>query len=174
MNRTQQIEKSIYYRGKYLRFIATLELSLNLYIACHFCGIDHSKIADMQLLILGDERMTISNKAQVFHSIATTYDKKWYNSYVANFGNMNKDLVEVIVNRNIFAHRILEPDSNDLKNNEVASIKFLRFKNSVEYNEYTEDSFEKLMKTMSNLNAHFLKRYEMTLFDLDENGNELS
>ena len=173
MNRKQQVKKSILYRGTYLDRLAPLELALNMYLAYHFCGTNYPKVIDMQMLIFGDERMSISNKIQVFYYVGTHYDKKWFDKYNGTFGNMNKDLNVIIENRNVFAHRLLEIDRDAIKAKSIENIKYWRFKNDLDIHEYTDEKFNTLLKTIDKLLVYFLDRNERTMFNLDEDGEEL-
>ena len=160
------INQSITCRGTILHHICLLELCLNVYIAYHFCGKNRKKIEEMILLMLGDERMTLSAKAQVFYGIGTTHNKQWYESYKSfrvhpdkkKTYSMNNDLVYSIEERNVFAHRIL--DKGDLIDNvplPKGIIRFARLKNDYETLDYDERKYHELERTILNLTAHFFE-----------------
>jgi len=148
-------EIAINCRGIVLQHMAGLEQMLNIYISIHFCGNDENKNNDMFLLILGDERMSLNSKAQVFYSLATTYDKEWYKSYVSHREpktpknaplTMNNDLVYVIEERNIFAHRVMDSDPNDRVPENI--IRFKKMKNVLESIDYDQLKFLELHATI--------------------------
>lgn len=148
-------ERCVRMRGFFIEYISALEYSLNTYLSEYFCGENKSKSEDMQLLILGDDRMSLSAKAQVFHHIAKNHDTDWYESYQAYGKSMNADLVKAIEERNIFAHRIADVDffiKNDLP---IGTVRFIKFKNSIEAIEYNDDKFNKLLNMTMNLIKHF-------------------
>ncbi len=114
----------------------------------------------MQVLILGDERCTLGNKAQIFQQIATKYDEAWYNSYQSTRlkSSMSKDIFYIIEQRNIFAHRII--DSNVFTDSKLkeGSVRFIKFKNDIEPIDYTEAEFNNIIKVSENLIGHFYIR----------------
>ncbi len=155
--------QSIECRGTVLHFMANLELLINLYIAKFFCGKDGTKMEEMILLILGDERMSLSSKAQVFHFIASHHDKKWYESYVSirvhpdkkKSYSMNNDLVFVIEERNVFAHRVL--DNGKLISTSPIPVRVLRFarlKNEIEPLDYTDKKYYEIVEVALTLSGH--------------------
>ena len=109
----------------------------------------------MSLLFLGDERVTLNNKAQIFQFIATNHDVQWYNSYSPIKNKMNKDLVDIIQERNNFAHRVVDDNACDIN-----KIVLLRIKNKVEVLEYTHERFTEICETIKKLIAHFLLKPE--------------
>lgn len=159
------INKSIEYRGKILNMMTLLEFMLNAYIARYFCGEDLHKIEKMVLLVLGDDRITLSSKAQIFHQIAIKEDKEWYDRYVSNrkiikpkssSQNMNNDLNYVIQERNVFAHRIIAfDDVYPFPDRPTDTIRFVRFKNDLEPLDYTKEKFDELYLVIAKLAEHF-------------------
>jgi len=158
------IDQSIICRGTILHHITLLESLLNAYIAFHFCGKNKEKIEEMVLMILGDERMTLNSKAQVFYALATTHDKQWYESYKSfrvhpdkkKTYSMNNDLVYSIEERNVFAHRVL--DKGDLIDNlplPKGILRFARLKNDYEALDYDEKKYHDLERTILNVCFHF-------------------
>jgi hypothetical protein len=78
----QEKRASIIWRGRVLDAISSLEFSLNYYIAKYFCGEENQDmIKEMVLIILGDERINLGAKAQVFYAIAPNKHSKWYEEY---------------------------------------------------------------------------------------------
>ena len=74
-------ERAIRYRGAVIHFMTSLEFVIASYISMHFCGRDADKIKEMVSIIFADDRMNLNSKAQIFHYLATKYDKEWYDSY---------------------------------------------------------------------------------------------
>lgn len=96
--------------------------------------------------------------------MATSNDKKWYESYKSirihpdkkKSYSLNNDLVFAIEERNIFAHRVL--DKGDLIDNMPLpkdTIRFARLKNDYEPLDYTNDKFNELVKVILYLTYHF-------------------
>jgi hypothetical protein len=143
--------------------MANLELLINLYIAKFFCGVNKIKVEEMILLILGDERMSLSSKAQVFYFIASNHDQKWYQSYVSirkhpdkkKVYSMNNDLTFVIEERNIFAHRVLD-DGNLVDNVPFPKneLRFVRLKNEMEPLDYTDKKYNEIVNVILHLQHH--------------------
>ncbi|MDB5157705.1 MAG: hypothetical protein JWR50_2412 [Mucilaginibacter sp.] len=161
------INKSILWRGQLLHQISILELGVNIYLANYFCGSNDDKMIDMQNFILGDDRMSLSAKQQVFFGIASTRDAEWYNSYKTirpsqpkkKDYTMNTDMVWVIEQRNIFAHRMLDLDSfRSFNKREEGVVRFIRMKNELTPIDYPESDFELLMKTVFHIAEHIQKR----------------
>jgi hypothetical protein len=161
------INRSILWRGQILHQISILELGINIYLANYFCGTDQEKTIDIQTLILGDERMNLGAKQQVFFAIASTKDAVWYNSYKSlrpaqpkkkNY-TMNTDLVWAIEQRNVFAHRMLDADSiRAFKKRENGAVRFIRMKNEIEPIDYSESDFKLLLGTILHLAKHIYLR----------------
>jgi hypothetical protein len=151
-------EKAAHFRGQVLNEMATLELYINLYIASHFCGNDYNKIHEMQLLILGDNRSTLGGKIEILHNIAKIYDKKWMDKYKGD-RTFIKDLNYTMEQRNVFAHRVIDLNSfyNNIPN---GTVRFLKFKNNLDFEDYDEDRFNKLMALIYNLCTYFHCKYK--------------
>jgi hypothetical protein len=157
------VEKSIRYRGQILHLTTVLEAIINTYIVRHFCGGEESLEKDMQLLFLGDERVTLSNKSQIFLFLAENYNKTWYDSFVssripphkAKPYKMSSDLKLIIEERNIFAHRILDHSDNldYIKPKEEPVVRFVKLKNDIEPLDYTETDFIALSTMIANLTS---------------------
>lgn len=158
------LAKSIKYRGKVLHEISLMEMLINVFLGEHFCGINNPiGNRDMQILILGDDRMTLSAKAQVFHYIANNHYKEGFELYKSMRIHpeapkkkyaLNHDLDYVIQERNVFAHRILEGDVNAIvksKSLDAGVIRFVKLKNGVDGVDYTEKKFKELIDTIQNI-----------------------
>lgn len=161
------IKKSISMRGNLLHQISILELGINVYMGDYFCGKDQDKNVDIQMLIFGDDRMNLGAKQQVFFAIASTKDIGWYNSYKSlripppkkKAYTMNADLVWVIEQRNIFAHRVLNVGSfRNLEKMKEGHIRFVRMKNELEALTYSEADFQLLINTVTGLAAFIHQR----------------
>ncbi len=156
------------FRGYVLEYISALEYSLNEYIADFFCEENKSKAEAMQLLILGDDRMSLSAKAQVFYQIAKTYDKKWYDAYnPPDAASMNNDLVKAIEQRNIFAHRIADVNAFVKEGLPKGTIRFIKFKNSLEAIEYDKEKFKNLLDMILKLINHFYHREAIIALNIE-------
>ncbi|MFN0293416.1 hypothetical protein [Pedobacter helvus] len=135
---TELYELAAQYRGKFINELSWMEKFMDTYIAKYFVGDNDVKLADMHLLFLGDGRISLENKRQIFHEIASKYDSEWYNSYIPVFTDpktiksptiaMNKELVSIIAMRNILAHRIVDTTVEGLENDDVIS--FFTYKNT--------------------------------------------
>jgi hypothetical protein len=161
-------QTATFYRGAVLQHMANLELFLNTYIAFFFCGRGSNRFQDMLTLILGDERMSLSSKAQIFHQISTHHDVKWYNAYESirippkekkGKYTLNNDLIFVIEERNIFAHRVCDivGTMGGVDPVEDGALRFMRFKNSIEPIDYTKEKFSELLKVILLITTHFVE-----------------
>jgi len=164
MTDREAIELSAYYRGKVLHIISDLEFIINTCISFHYCGKkNHDKAFEMQLAILGDDRISLNNKAQILHFILTKYHSDWLKTYVSlrpkepkkQPYTLNSDLVWVIEQRNVFAHRILDRDMFFSKEKTLKEgvIRFARFKNEITPVEYGTEEFDLLYETIGNLSV---------------------
>ncbi len=162
-------KKSIEQRGKILNAMANFEVLFNVYLAHYFCGSNTKKIEEMILIIFGDDRTTLSAKAQMFSHIATNHDKKWYDSYVSlrkpqhkkKPYSLNSDIVFIIQERNVFAHRYLTTD-DDLNGNPTPKnvLRFVKFKNDLEPLDYTDEMLNDIYKTIIYIMKHFIENKE--------------
>lgn len=161
------VQRSIYYRGQILHLMTVLEAMINTYIVNHFCPSDESLRKDMQLLFLGDERITLNNKAQIFLFLVNSYNKSWGDSFISNrmpekgkkSYKLSSDLMYLIEQRNIFAHRILDHSDNlnyiqDKRDN---SIRLVALKNEIKPLDYTEDDFLTLSKMIADMTSFIAK-----------------
>lgn len=153
----QLVQTAIIYRGTILQEMSIMELVLNQYIAEHFCGDNDEKIAEMHVLILGDERISLSNKVQIFNAIRSTEHKEWISGYTSSRQPQAKnkpysliqDLNFVVEHRNIFAHRVLDGDLvNIFAEKEEKAITLIKMKNDVSSLEYTEDFFKLIVRVI--------------------------
>ncbi len=152
-------ETAIEYRGKIIHEACYLEKMIDTYIAMYFCEENPLKISDMQLLILGDNRMNFESKRQIFDFISKNYDQNWYYQYK----NISKDLQDIIEHRNVLAHCLLDT-SEDSKNFQEGVIRFIRFKNNVDYKVYTVDTLFDLWDKIGKCIKHLgIKVYDPPL-----------
>jgi hypothetical protein len=163
----KDVQQSIKYRGTILELMSVLEAWLGVYLAQYFCGNNKDKVRNIQLLLFGDERITLSNKAQVFHFIATEYDKIWYDNYISNRPKqakklaytMNQDLVYIIEQRNIFAHRLMAHKNLDHISTKPENVlRLARVKNEFAPLDYDVELFNLICKTISTLSLHLYER----------------
>src|SRR6185437_15652066 len=169
MTKLETIEKSIKYRGTFLHHVSILEAYLNLYIANYFIGQQNpNKMAELQEVILGDERFSFNSTVQVFKHLAQKYDEEWYNSCKSlrphDLKNkphlLNADLIHIVENRNIFAHRILENYERDIfeKSKPDGAIRFVRLKDEAIPVDFTDDSFSLLIRLISFISMFIIER----------------
>jgi len=138
-----------------------LEKFIDVYITDYFTNSDEDKSYEMELLILGDNRISFENKRQIFHFLAEKYDNAWYTSYKSirylsskkNSIPMNKDLIYIIEQRNVLAHRVLNMDEVALSDDE--GITFLTFKNELSGVRFTEQTFMELKEMIQKLTKYF-------------------
>lgn len=158
---TDMIDKSINWRGVVLHEISLMEMMMNLYLAEHFCGKSNKeRLLDMQLLILGDERINLMAKAEIFHYISKNYDFTWYNSYKSLRPKqikkpeytLNQDIAYCIEQRNIFAHRVFGIDNLPIeKERPENAIRFVRMKNEIIPVDITDENFVELRDTIHHI-----------------------
>ena len=167
-SRNKKLLKSKEYRGEILHHMANLDMLLNFYISLYFCGSNEQKVLDMIILVLGDDRMSLSSKAQVFYYLATKYDKVWYDSYKSPRKHdikkqpysLNSDLVYIIEQRNIFAHRLFDNSAFDKKPTSKDAIRFTRFKNAVEGVDFDPISFNTLFQVVTTVTIYFASKMQ--------------
>ena len=143
-----------------------LEKFIDLYITDYFTNSDEHKSFEMQLLIVGDNRISFESKRQIFHFLAEKYDKEWYTSYKSvkysvvkkDVVVMNKDLVYIIEQRNVLAHRILDTSPEALADDK--GIYFLTFKNELAEIYFTEKTFIELKVMIGNITKHLSKKFK--------------
>lgn len=139
----KMLEESKKFRGEILHAMCVFEKKLDIFISKFFCS-DEEKSVDMLLFMIGDNRMPLDNKRQVFHAICKKYYKDWY----ASFGGeetLNKCMVHIIEQRNILAHCPMDQSDDAIKEFEKSSVlKFFRFKDSIKDFKYSQKSFLKL------------------------------
>ena len=155
------LETSMIYRGKMLHYMSVLELVMNIYIANHFCGKDNDKISDMQVLILGDDRMSFKAKMDVFIFIAKKYDLKWYQSYQGIRKELKLDLIHAMEQRNVFAHRVADNEDGPLLGEKSSKdiVRYVSYKNSIGKEEYTEERFIELLTMVVDMSKFIAERW---------------
>lgn len=153
------------YRGDFLNEVSWMEKFLDTYIAKHFVGDDEQKEMDMHFLFLGDGRVSLENKRQIFHEIAIKTDKEWYASYKPVFSElkkdvipMNKELTEIIKMRNILAHRIVDTTNEGRLNDEVIS--FLTYKNTFKKETLSYNDFAGYIFAIKAITQHLINRFK--------------
>lgn len=104
----------------------------------------------MQNLILGDNRIAFLPKIEIFHFIAKTNEKAWLDSYKGT-STLKKDLIDIMEQRNIFAHRIVDTSSSFTGVPPDGTLRFVTFKNDVNFNDYNQIIFESLVKKIKNV-----------------------
>jgi hypothetical protein len=155
------LETSMIYRGKMLHYMSMLELVMNIYIANHFCGKDNDKINDMQLLILGDDRMSFKSKMDVFIFIAKKYDSEWYKTYKGVGKELRVDLTHAMEQRNVFAHRVADNEDSPLSGQKLdkAIVRYVSYKNSIGTEEYGNEKFIALLTMVVDMSKFIAERW---------------
>jgi hypothetical protein len=151
--------RAIKYRGTVLNEICVLEKYMDNFITDYFTSNHPHKSFEMQLLIVGDNRISFESKRQVFHFLAETYYSDWYGNYTSprnliskkGVFVMNKDFTFVIEQRNILAHRIL--DVRGQKENDP-NLYFLTYKNELKEEPMSEESFIELISVIQELSLY--------------------
>lgn len=130
-------------RGMALNQSVIIEKIIERYIAIILCEKD--KVEEFIDLILGNERMTFEGKKQVFQVMTKKYD----NVFVKE-GQIFKDIDEVIVKRNIFAHYLLDSSPEFLHTFNFETISFIKFKDTRKKVVYTRKQIENYFMLIDN------------------------
>jgi hypothetical protein len=166
-NTPEYINKSIWYRGVVLHEICMMEVALNNFISNHFC-MNSNKAFEMNYVILGDDRISINSKAQIFKHISDTHYQPWVRQYVSLRPKQHKkpaftlsaDLFYVIEQRNIFAHRVLDGDSVRITNPDFKrkeeDIRFIKMKNDIEPIDFNDVQITELTKLISHIRKYII------------------
>ena len=111
-------------RGKVLQSCIDLEMTMDTYIAEHFCE-TNSKVYEMATLVLAP-RIAWREKLAIFWVLIEKYNEAFKNEYP----DFSKDVVNAIEHRNIFAHFPADITANGYKLfKENGIVQFLKFKN---------------------------------------------
>ncbi|MFW0718705.1 hypothetical protein [Pedobacter sp. N23S346] len=108
-------DNGINYRGRILNKVIDVEKVIEIFI-CRYFAETEKKQFQLHFLILGDNRMNLDSKIQVFVSIAKSEHLDWYNSYITTrkeekkAPDLHKDLNHLIEKRNILAHAYMTND----------------------------------------------------------------
>ncbi|NOW97959.1 hypothetical protein [Mucilaginibacter sp. SG564] len=151
------------YRGNIINEMTWMEKFVDSYITNYFTS-DETKVVDMHLLFLGDNRISFDAKRQIFIHLAMKYDLLWYNEYKSfrvhpepkKFYSMNNDLDYLTQQRNILAHRIVDTTEDGRLDNE--KISFLSFKNEAKTIPFSEETYIEMMFTIRDLTKYLVKR----------------
>jgi hypothetical protein len=149
MRTSKAINLSIKFRGSVLHMVSYLELTLNMYIAKFFCGEDTKKIEEMFVLLLGDDRVSFKSIVDVFVQIAKKYDLDWYKSYKGLKKDLRLDLIYIVEERNVIAHRVVT-GNEFLENPSKDELHFIKFKNSINTSIYTQTQIDELNSLIKN------------------------
>lgn len=147
------------FRGIIISDVIWFEKVLDTYIATYFCD-DKKRIREMHYLFLGDNRINLESKKQIFVYLAENNDTVWYRSYVSprqSNGKMpnslNSDLTFLIEQRNILAHLLVDVHKSD-----EDTLYFIKFKNERKHIKFDRDDFGLLRTLINELNIFFLSR----------------
>ena len=167
-NTPEYIDKSIKFRGIILHEICMMEVALNNFISNHFCLNNQKRAFEMNYVILGDDRMNIGAKSQIFKYIAETHYPDWFKAYESLRPTPHKkqpyslstDMVYCIEQRNIFAHRVLDGDTVRFKNpnfiRKDEDVRFIKMKNEIEPLDYNETHITELAKLISHVRKYII------------------
>jgi len=146
-------EKAERYRGLIIHATITMEKAMDTYISNYFCS-DKTKTQEMHYLFLGDNRINLENKRQIFIWLAKNHDQDLLKKYVSIRGEMNKnnsldkDMIFVIEQRNIFAHLLV-----DVYKSEDDILHFVKFKNSRKTFGFTDIDFLQLQQVITDISV---------------------
>ena len=133
-------------RGHVLNRVITLETIMGVFLARHFC-----KTPKLQRQILetifATLKITFDNKRDAINAIITTD----YKFFLLKYPKFNSNLQEIAKQRNIFAHYPLYENGKGLEffeKNEIVT--FYKFKNSTDFEAYTEKSINEFLKMVNN------------------------
>jgi hypothetical protein len=116
------------YRGQIINDTIYLERRIDEALTRHFC-VDEEKKKELFELIIASERMTFSNKIQVFEYLFRKHHKAFVEKYPLIFA----DLKNINEERNIVAHYLLDTSKEGkeafINNNKFG---FVKFRNSTE------------------------------------------
>jgi hypothetical protein len=158
------------YRGDILNEVSLLEYAIDRYICDYFVGDSLQKNEDMKVAILGNNRMTLDGKKQVFEYLANKYDSSWTKNYksirsVKNTNSkkppkrhtLNSDLQFIISERNVIAHYIIDSSKDVLEQSEDV-INFVRFKDEIKMFTYNKEKVDLICNLTANISLYILQR----------------
>ncbi len=112
-------------RGKVIHTCIELEMMMGAYIAQHFCDTD-AKVYELASVVLVP-RVQWSEMLAIF----TVLIEKHNRSFIDEYPNFSKDIINAIEHRNVFAHLPADITANGFKLfKEQGIVPFLKFKNS--------------------------------------------
>ena len=111
-------------RGKVLQTCIDLEMTMDTYIAEHFCD-TATKVYEMATIVLAP-RISWREKLAIFEVLIEKYNK----SFKEKYPSFLNDIVNAIEHRNVFAHLPADITANGYKLfKEQGIVPFLKFKN---------------------------------------------
>jgi hypothetical protein len=170
----EMLEVAAKYRGNVLNEVIYLERIIDRYITRHFVGDDPAKEFDLHVAVLGNNRMTLDAKKQVFEYIAAKYDPifltKYKSSRIVNpdqknnkkeckHHNLQSDIAYIITQRNILAHFILD-DREEARKRHIDEVTFVRFRDEEKPFDFDIHSYNQLMFVIMDVSMYFLQRIE--------------
>lgn len=155
MATTDKMEQiSIIYRGKIMQSVSYLEKMMDVFIGEFFCRPD--RVNDMTMFVLGDNRMALENKRQVFRALSLRYYKTWFDSFDNKGAGLNNCLIDIIEKRNVFAHLAMSIDEEARKDyDKTGSITFLRFKDDLKPFRFNDEDISELNELILSV-SHFI------------------
>lgn len=121
-------------RGAFINDTIFLEKVIDNWLADFFCTNKKRSKALFELILCHD-RLGVEAKRQVFLFIIQNY----CNDFLKEYPNTSKDLTFIIEKRNILAHWLLDTSDHGI---ESGNLKFVKFKNSTESQEFTLEIIE--------------------------------
>lgn len=137
-NLVAMMQKSFSVRGKLISDIIYLERSIDEYLARYFCD-DSDKITDIMKTILCTRKITLDNKKEVFLYLLKKVNPEW----LLKHPTVNADLVDLIEERNRFAHYILNSNETNV-DNYIGDFELINFKNNIEIKSYNDNRIKSL------------------------------
>jgi hypothetical protein len=172
MSDIKVVNDFVIHRGQVLYNCSILEKPM-MAIGRYFCKDDAIR-SDLYNFILATERMTWSNKLDVFRLIVENNDKLIGNNKYKNFKLNNPKYYreireEIIEHRNRFAHQILDTREGYIERyNQTGIFAFIDFKVShakesgdVNYHEYNQTKVTAILK--------LCEKYGIALADMNDN-----
>lgn len=118
-------DKAAHIRGAYIQAVSSLEYLIDMAISRYFCPVDYDKQDEFLYSILSSDKMTLSNKHQIFCFIAQRHCKDVYNKHYGlptkkerklnpEYKTLGYRMETILSTRNKLAHRqhkIIEWDS---------------------------------------------------------------
>jgi hypothetical protein len=160
LDTTEQIQNSaLKIRGYMLNELIFIERLIDEYITRHFCKDEHKKKELFEFIVC--EYVAFEPKRHLLNYLIEKYDKELFENNESNL----KDLTDLMVKRNRFAHWMVDTseEAHDLfKQNKI---RLTRFKNKTEHYIITDKIIEELgvkIKNCRDMMAELLEKTNPT------------